>query len=399
MTAASTNEAPHFVLRGGEAWRDPWDAYRRLREVDPVHRVTDTHHPPFWVLSRFADVFAAARDHETFSSAQGLTPDVDSMAMFDESAVPIVMMDPPDHTTMRRMVSRQMTPRRVAGIEEQVTRFVDERLDAIDSADEIDIVSALLKPLPSFVVAHYLGVPTEDRARFDGWTEAIVAANASGEVAGAAAALDLFAYADELIRRRTSEPGEDLVTDLVELGDEAVSAMWIVGFIFTMVTGGNDTTTGLLSGACELLTSHRDQRQLLLDDPALIGPAVEEFLRLTTPVQNLARTTTRPVTIEGVEIPAGDKVLLLYGSANRDEHEFGPTANVLDVRRPVARTLAFGSGAHHCLGAAAARLQARVALTRLLDRFGDFSVDAERGMFASGAFVRRYESLPFRPTG
>jgi cytochrome P450 family 130 len=162
-----------------------------------------------------------------------------------------------------------------------------------------------------------------------------------------------------------------------------------------MVTGGNDTTTGLLGGAAELLTQHPDQRQALLDNRSLILPAVNEFLRLTTPVQNLARTTTRPVTLHGETIPEGRKVMLLYGAANRDEREFGPHAEQLDVRRDVKRMLSFGYGAHHCLGAAAARLQAGIALERLLDRFPRFAVDAAAGRFAPGPYVRRYESLPF----
>ncbi len=162
-----------------------------------------------------------------------------------------------------------------------------------------------------------------------------------------------------------------------------------------MVTGGNDTTTGLLGGAAELLTQESDQRQFLLENRARIRPAVEELLRLTTPVQNLARTTTRPVTLHGETIPEGRKVMLLYGAANRDEREFGPDAGLLDVCRRVPRNLGFGYGNHHCLGAAAARLQAQVALERLLDRFPRFTVDAAAGRFASGPYIRRYESLPF----
>ncbi|MEL7207981.1 MAG: cytochrome P450 [Actinomycetota bacterium] len=308
---------------------------------------------------------------------------------------PIVMMDPPDHTAMRRHVSRAMTPRRVAAQEQAITDFVDERLDRIDGAT--DIVEALFKPLPSFVVAHFLGVPPEDRGRFDAWTEGIVAANAGGDLAAASAMGDLFGYALELIERRKVDPGEDLVSDMVGLGEDEVSAMWIVGFVFTMVTGGNDTTTGLLGGASDLLTRHRDQRARLLEDRELLPGAVEEFLRLTSPVQNLARTTTRPVERHGQAIPEGVKVVLLYGAANRDEREFGPDADALDVERDIARHLALGYGAHHCLGAAAARLQARVALDRLLERFPDFEVDGAAGRFAPGPFVRRFESLPFRP--
>jgi len=387
-----------YRFRGGEHWRSPWADYRRLRDDAPVHRQVDDRHGEFWVLSRFDDVCAAARDTTTFSSAQGLTPDPDAMAMFAGHAAPIVMMDPPEHTSMRRLVSRPMTPRNVRTIEPAVRGFVDARLDEVADRGDVDIVEALFKPLPSFVVAHYLGVPTEDRARFDGWTGAIVAAAASGDITSAPiAALELFGYATELIERRRTEPGDDLVSDLVGAGDDRVSAEWIIGFVFTMVAGGNDTTTGLLGGAAELLTRLPDQRRMLVDDPSLVRPAVDEFLRLTTPVQNLARTTTRPVAIRDVTIPADRKVLLVYGAANRDEREFGPDAEALDVGRAATRSLGFGHGAHQCLGAAAARLQAGIALERLLDRFPRFAVDADAGRFAPGPYVRRYESLPFTP--
>ncbi len=394
--AVTEQPTPQFFLRSREQWRSPWDAYARLRDEAPVHHVERNDATDYWVLARFGDIIAAARDTETFSSAQGLTPDADGMDMFEEQATPIVMMDPPDHTTMRRLVSRPMTPRRVALIEDVVRQFVDRRLDLLDDRGEGDIIQTLFKPLPSFVVAHYLGVPEADRANFDGWTEAIVAANAEGNLAEAMdSAMELFGYANELIERRRTDPGDDLVSDLVAVGGDVASPMWIVGFVFTMVTGGNDTMTGMLGGTAELLTEHPDQRRMLIDDPALIGPAVDEFLRLTSPVQNLARTTTRPVELHGEELPEGSKVLLVYASGNRDEREFGSTASVLDVTRDVDRILTLGYGPHHCLGAAAARLQARVAIEQLLSRFPDFAVDASAGRFAAGHFVRRYESLPF----
>jgi cytochrome P450 len=169
----------------------------------------------------------------------------------------------------------------------------------------------------------------------------------------------------------------------------------ILGFAFTMVAGGNDTTTGLLGGSAELLTAHPDQRARLVDDPGSIPDAVEELLRLTSPVQGLARTATRDVEVEGRTIPAGRKVLLLYASANRDEREFGDDAERLRVDRRPRQIMSFGYGAHHCLGAAVARLQARVALQELLARCPRFAVDAERGEFAPGHYVRRYRSLPF----
>ncbi|HZJ26449.1 MAG TPA: cytochrome P450 [Acidimicrobiia bacterium] len=395
MTDTATE--PKYLLRGGDLWRNPWDDYRRLRDQSPVHRVEHPEYGEFFVLSRFSDVFDAVRDTETFSSARGLTLDPDAMAIFEGRAAPIVMMDPPDHTTMRRLVGRPMTPRAVATTEPEITAFVDARLEEIeDAGGEVDVIEALFKPLPSWIVALYLGVPTEDRARFDAWTDAIVAANASGEMTSAADAFaSLFDYGNQLIELRRREPGDDLVSDLVRAGEERADAFWIVGFVFTMVTGGNDTTTGLLGGAADLLTEYRDQRRILLDDPARIRWSVDELLRLTTPVQNLARTTTRDVHVGNTVIPHDRKVMLLFGSANRDEREFEPNAGELDVTRTIDKIVSFGYGAHHCLGATAARHAAGIALERLLERFPDFEVDPARGRYAPGPFVRRYEQLPF----
>jgi cytochrome P450 len=367
--------------------------YERLRDLDPAHHVVEGD---YWVLSRFDDVFNAARDTESFSSAQGLTFSYGDMEQAGLDLVkPIVMLDPPDHTAFRRLVSRAFTPRAVAAMEPGIRRFAVDRIEALRAAGGGDVAAALFKPLPSMVVGRFLGVPAEDRERFDGWTEAIVAATASGNALAAPDAVaELFGYFTELIERRRAEPGDDTITALVEAGEETVDVLGVLGFAFTMVTGGNDTTTGMLGGTAELLTDRRDQRQLLLDDPSLVPAAVEEFLRLTSPVQGLARMTTRDVQLHGSVIPADRKVLLLYGSANRDPRRFGPDAEELNVRRDPKPILTFGYGAHHCLGAAVARLQARVALEELLSRCPDFAVDAEAAEYAPGNFVRRYLHLP-----
>jgi hypothetical protein len=393
-----------FEPRSRETWRDPFSMYRALRDDDPVHRVPDNGDgEDYWVLSRFRHVFDAAVDATTFSSAQGLTFTYGEMEKIGIEA-PIVMMDPPEHTALRKLVVGPFTHQRVQVLEPMIRKFVVERLERLREAGEGDVVAELLKPLPSLVVAHFLGVPHEDRALFDRWTTAIVAANAAGNVLGAAEAVgEMAGYFGRLMEKRRSDPGDDMISTLVhnrlESG-EAVTMAQILGVGFTMVTGGNDTTTGLLGGALELLTRHPDQRALLLEDlGGRTRNAVEEFLRLTTPVQGLARTTTRDVEIEGKEIPAGRKVMLLYASGNRDEREFGPDAGACDVTRKIRRQLAFSPGPHHCIGAAAARLQACIAIEELLTRCPSFTVSAEAGRYAPGPFVRRYESLPFRAQG
>jgi len=375
--------------------------YAALRELDPVHHVTDGD---YWVLSRFADIRNAVTDTETFSSAQGLTTSrAAGEAEIIDAFAPIVMTDPPAHTAFRRLVSRGFTPRHVRELEAPVRAFVRAHLTRIRENDgTADIAAELFKPLPSMVVAYYLGVPEEDRPQFDRWTESIVGATSAGRPEAATeATMAMVAYFTELIERRRRDPGDDTVSHLVRAAEDGdtVTALQVLGFAFTMVTGGNDTSTGLLGGTAELLTAHPEAQRRLAREPERIPDAIEEFLRLTSPVQGLARTTTRDVTIAGVPIPGGTKVLMLYGSGNRDEREFGPDAERLNIERRPTQILTFSNGAHFCLGAAAARLMARVTLEELLREFPGFAVDAARGTFAEGHYVRRYVSLPFSGPG
>ena len=386
-----------FVPRSAEGWRDPFTMYADLRDNDPAHHVVGGN---YWVLSRHADVIEAARDTETFSSAQGLTFTYDDLASvgLDEIA-PMVFLDPPDHTEFRRLVARGFTPRQVTSIEPEVREFVISRIETLRGDGGGDIVSELLKPLPTMVVGHYLGVPVEDRSSFDGWVEQIVSASATGNIFDAIETVtQVIEYFSALVETRRISPGEDVISELVQAGDgAAVDPMRILGFAFTMMTGGNDTSTGLLSVGLDLLSQQPEQWRLLVEQPDLIPTAVTELLRLTSPVQGLARTTTRDVELHDKVIPADTKVLLLYASANRDPRQFGPTAAELDVSRPAGPILTFGHGAHYCLGAAAARLMGRVVLEELTARCPDFSVDGNNGRFSAGNFVRWFDSLPFDP--
>ncbi|MBV8787080.1 MAG: cytochrome P450 [Mycobacterium sp.] len=410
MTAVMSHNAPvKFELATADTWPNPWPMYRALRDHDPVHHVVPPKHPEddYYVLSRHADVWAAARDHETFSSAQGLTVNYGDLEMIGlQDNPPFVMQDPPVHTEFRKLVSRGFTPRQVAAVEPKVREFVVERIEGLRSNGGGDIVTELFKPLPSMVVAHYLGVPEEDWAQFDGWTQAIVAANTAEGGVGAAletvgdAVGSMMAYFTGLVERRRTDPEDDTISHLVAAGvgaDGDISGtLSILAFTFTMVTGGNDTVTGMLGGSMPLLDQRPDQRELLVANPDRIPDAVEELLRLTSPAQGLARTVTHDVTIEETNIPAGRRVLLLYGSANRDERQYGPDAGELDVNRCPRNILTFSHGAHHCLGAAAARMQSRVALTELLSRCPEFEVDGSGITWAGGSYVRRPLSVPIR---
>lgn len=405
----SQNAPVDFQLATAATWSNPWPMYRALRDHDPVHHVVPPNSPEhdYYVLPRHADVWAAARDHDTFSSAKGLTVNYDDLELIGlQDNPPFVMQDPPVHTQFRKLVSRGFTPRQVEAVEPKVREFVVERIEGLRAAGGGDIVTELFKPLPSMVVAHYLGVPEEDWVQFDGWTQAIVAANtADGGVAGALESVgdavgSMMAYFTGLIERRRTDPEDDTISHLVAAGvgadGDVAGTLSILAFTFTMVTGGNDTVTGMLGGSMPLLHERPDQRKLLVDNPELITDAVEELLRMTSPVQGLARTTTRDVTIGDTTIPAGRRALLLYGSANRDERQYGPDAAELDVTRCPRNILTFSHGAHHCLGAAAARMQSRVALTELLARCPDFEVDESGIAWAGGNYVRRPLSVPIR---
>jgi cytochrome P450 family 130 len=383
------------------AWRDPYPVYQRLRDEDPVHHVSERG---FWVLSRFADVMGAACDTAHFSSAQGLTFNDDEIAQLGLLPT-LVMMDKPQHTVYRRLVNVMFTPRAVAERQAALRSFIRDRVAALAALGQADFVAEVATPVPSFVVASYLGVPDQDRSTFGRWSSAIVQANASGSIMAAGQALtELYGYFTDLIEWRRSHGGADMISGLLEaeIDGRAVSTEEILGFCFVMIAGGNDTAAGLLSGTAALLSEHPDQRRWLAADLSRVPGAVEELLRFTSPVQGLSRTTTTEVALGGddhrVVVPPGTKVHLLYGSANRDPREFGAQADRLDLRRTVARTMAFGSGPHHCLGAAAARLQGRLVIEEMVATIPTFVVDSEGARLAPGPFTRRYQFLPITTT-
>ncbi|MFP6663008.1 MAG: cytochrome P450 [Deltaproteobacteria bacterium] len=391
----------NYEPRSGESWRDPWDGYRALRDQAPVFHVEKGD---YWVLSRFEDVWQAARDVATFSSASGLTTNYGDMEAMN-LAPTMVMMDPPQHTAFRKLISAGFTPRKATDLEPAMRSYIAARIEEMRAADRCDFIAGLARPLPCWVVANYLGVPAQDRGLFDGWTHAIVGGAATGDLLGsadgAAAAAELYAYFTELIEAKRRDPGEDLITQLAhaDFDGTKLEILEILGYAFVMIAGGNDTATGMIGGAAELLTRYPEQRRKLRDNPSLIRGAVEEVLRLTSPVQDLARTTMRDVEIHGKVIPKGKRVLLHYGSANRDEREFGESAGAFNVERKIDRILAFTVGPHYCIGAAVARLQGQLVLEELLARCPEFSVDFDAAEYATGVHVRRHETLPFQAVG
>ena len=382
-----------YVPRSGESWRNPYPMYSDLRDNSPVHFVEEGS---YWFLSRFEDVFNAARSPNIFSSQHGLTIDQNSEYLEMGDATPIVFLDPPEHTQFRRLISKGFTPRKAEDMRQDINSFVETAIIRIKELESCDIISELFKPLPSFVVSKYLGVPASDRVIFDTWTERIVAGAVQNEDSeGLDAIIELTSYFTEMIEWRKSKPGDDLISELLEMGEEKVSIMWILGLAFTMIAGGNDTTTGLLGGSAVLLTENPDQRKLLLEDLRLLPEAIEELLRMTSPVQGLTRVLLEDFELHGEKISSGSRVLIGYGSGNRDEREFGKDSEKLNIRRKIKRTLGFGSGAHLCLGASVARLQSSIALKGILINFPDFYVDESSSTYATGNYVRRHTHLAF----
>ena len=376
-----------YVPRSGESWRNPYPMYSDLRNNSPAYFVEEDS---YWFLSN------AARNTRVFSSRHGLTIDQDSNNLDMGDSAPIVFLDPPEHTEFRRLISKGFTPRKAEDMTEDISSFVESAINRIKELENCDIISELFKPLPSFVVSKYLGVPASDRVVFDTWTEKIVAgAIHNEENEGIEAIYEVTNYFTELIEWRKKTPGDDLISELIEMGEEKVSIMWILGLAFTMIAGGNDTTTGLLGGSVVLLSENPDQRKLLLEDLSLLPDAIEELLRMTSPVQGLSRVILEDFKLHDEKIPAGSRVLLGYGSGNRDEREFGEDSEKLDIQRKIKRILSFGSGAHFCLGASVARLQSSIALREILRNFPDFYADDSSSTYATGNYVRRHTHLAF----
>ncbi len=379
---------------------DPYPAYRHLRDHDHVHRHTD---PPFWALSRFDDVWHAVRDNAAFSSEQGLTFHPDEIGRLG-LAPTIVMLDPPRHTRLRGLIAKGFTPQRVTSMEPDIRAFVRSRLDAISAraadGEAVDLHREFSSPIPTFVLAELFDLPEADRAQFDPWVRALTAIQDGGFDLGALdakeAVTEMFGYFSEIITARRARPGDDMISALTraELDGEKLTDWDILGFCFVLVAGGNDTTGNLISHGVMLLDGDHRQRELLAAEPDLIPGALLEFLRMEGSVQGLARTTLRPVRIGGVEIPEGEKVMMLYGSANRDEREFGPGADTLDVTRRIPRHLGFSSGVHFCIGSHLARLQGRIAFEELLRRHPHAGVDLGGAERLQSAFTRGWVRLP-----
>jgi hypothetical protein len=389
-----TNQQLTYSPFDPEVMADPYPVYRELRDHAPVYWSSQAS---CWVLSRYDDVCAALADPATYSSASGIFPTPPGVDMTDLFLPMLIMSDPPRHTQLRHLVSKAFTPRRIAELETHIHTIVDDLLDQVPETGPWDFVSGFAGPLPAIVIADMLGVPRKDRDQFRTWSTTLIQSNPTrGEFGpGLDAAAALYEYFSAFLTERRAHPRDDLMTALVqaEVDGEHLSDDELLGFCLLLLVAGHETTTNLLSNSAVILAQHPESRRQLAANPDLVPTSVEELLRYDSPVQGLARTLTRQVDLHGQRMKADDTVLLLFGSANRDDHAF-PDADHFDINRRPERQVAFGRGIHFCLGASLARLEARVALQALLARHHDWDVDLDSAVRLRSGPIRGYSSLP-----
>lgn len=345
---------------------DPHVTYGALRRDAPVRWNPAAR---MWTIAAHADVMAISRDPATFCSSRGVLPTDGGRAVAVTDS--ILFMDPPEHARHRKLVSSAFTPKRVAALEPVIREIAASLVARLEPGAATEFVEAVAAPLPMLVIANMLGIPGEDRDRFREWSDAMIAAATDPSDAALVKAAELYAYFDDVTSARKADPRDDIISLLVnaEVDGELLSRAELLGFCMSLLVAGNETTRNLIAGGTRILMEHPDQLAVLASDPTAIPRSVEEMLRWVTPVMCFARTATRDVEVGGVGIASGDFVLMLYASANRDEAVFGELAASFDIARDPNPHVGFGFGEHFCLGAALARLEARVLFEELFARF------------------------------
>lgn len=374
---------------------NPYPAYERLREEAPLYRNEELG---FWALSRHADVATAFRDHTTFSSVNGVSLEPSAWGPDAHKMMSFLAMDPPRHTRMRALVSKGFTPRRIKELEDGILRLTRHHLEPALEMGEYDFVEQFAGRLPMDVISEMMGVPEADRAEVRRLADLVVHREdglLDVPPAGMDAALTLVGYYSEMLAERRRRRTGDLTSALLdaEIDGDRLADREIIAFLFLMVVAGNETTTKLLANA--LYWGWRNPAQVAepFKDPARVDDWVEETLRYDTSSQMLARTVNADIELHGQRLAAGERVLLLVGSANRDPRAF-PDPDVYDLDRDTSQSVSFGGGRHFCLGAGLARLEARIALTELVRRVSSYEIDADRAVRVHSANVRGFATLP-----
>jgi len=381
-----------------EIERNPYEVWRRMRDEEPVYR-NEKH--DFYALTRFADVEAAHRDPQTFSSARGTVLEI--MGPDLSRTGQMIFLDPPEHTSLRHLVSRAFTPRRISDLEARVRELCAELLDPFVDASEFDYVGDFGDHLPSMVISSLLGLPREDQREVRRMVDGIFhiepgvgIVNETSINAGA----DVARYVGVQLAKRRNDPKDDLLTALVEaeiVDDRGIvrrmTEQETIEFTMLLFIAGTETVGRFLGWAAVVLAAHPDQRKELTADSSLLPKAVEELLRYEAPSGIQGRWTMRDVELHGTVIPKDSKVALLTAAAGRDERAY-PDPDRFDIHRASEPHVSFGYGIHFCLGAALARLEGRVALEETLKRFPEWEVDHGRTERLHTSTVRGYSKVP-----
>jgi cytochrome P450 len=352
---------------------DPFELYTDLRRVTPVCWV-DRDGGGFWAVTTHPEVSSIGADPVGFCSSQGIL--TDEIGTTYDSPPTMMHTDPPQHTRYRRLVQPGFKPSMVRLMEAGVTSKAKALIDSIQSREVVDVVQALSIPFPLQVICELLGVDGSQWPRFFEWSEAVIPGESGrSEEERAQLQVEMWGYLVGVAEERRTAPADDLVSVLANVGDpeggggDQLSEAELAMFLIQLLVAGNETTRNMISGGLVALSERPDQWAALRGDRSLIPSAVEEILRWTTPVISFMRTATTPTTVRGQAIAAGDPVLLVYASANRDEAVFGADSGEVRIDRQPNPHLSFGFGPHFCLGAALARLEARIVLRELVDRF------------------------------
>ena len=379
--------------------QDPYPTYARLRSRSPAHRSRVLN---AWVFTRYADVEAILRDYRRFSNV----PTNRSLPPRQRSALPsradwtMLFLDPPQHTRLRALVNKAFTPRAVAALEPHIRTIMGQLLDDIDDPSAFDLIAAVANPLPVIVIAEMLGVPTEDRERFKHWSderarllEPVITPEERKRALDAGESFD--AYFKPVIEARRRAPQDDIVSALAQAEEEGdkLTAREVLNMLRLLLVAGNETTTNLIGNGLLSLLRNPEQLQLLQEDQSRIPAAVEELLRFDSPVQLDFRGVLEDCEVNGASLRRGDGAVLAIGAANRDPQVFDEPER-LDVQRSRGSNISFGRGVHHCIGAPLARLEGRIALEVLLERYSSMRLLTDHPVFRRAIVLRGLESLP-----
>ncbi len=381
--------------------QDPYPVYAALRERDPVHRSGLMN---AWLFTRHADIDTMLRDHRLFSN----DPRKGTLSRRQRAGLPadeeftMLFLDPPDHKRLRALVNKAFTPKAVNALEPHIRSLLSSLLDDIDDPAGFDLMQTVAQPLPVIVIAEMLGIPPEDRAQFKIWSDQRArtlepSIDARERALADAANKALNDYFRPIIEERRAAPQDDIVSALAQAEEEGdrLTELEMLNMLRLLLIAGNETTTNLIGNGVLALLRHPDQLQRLRDDPSLIPLAVDELLRFDSPVQTDFRRALEDCEVNGFPLKKRDNIVLLLGAANRDPDVFDEPDR-LDVGRGDRSHLSFGRGIHHCIGAPLARLEGRIVLEMLLERYSQINLRGEQPRFRNSIVLRGLESLPVR---